>query len=219
VGEWNITQVTKEHKPFLAIQLHSIWPLFESRFQVNYSRQSIEGLIRDRGGITGTNQRFVKTKDAWKDYEKALNQYEMGTGKLNPDDTPIKPEKPRKAAVSKCAMIPASVMDLTIGTPSQPVDNSISDNFSEYESPAWEPIVVENPVNPEDIQPGTIATLMTDYPDLDLVAGDEVEVVGKQQSDNGKWFASVFNDPEKRFSVWIDELQVHKPEEFEEIEV
>ena len=212
IGEWNMTQVVKGSKPYLALQLQSIWPIFDSRYQVNYSRQSIESSIRDRGGLTGDNQRYVKSKDVWKEYERAVNQFEMGTGRLGPDDDLVKPEKPRKSAVSKSVLIPSAVIDKTIGTIEKPIDGAIDCNYSGYSSSAWEPIVVpvdEPTINPEEIQPGTIATMKIDRTEQGFTMGDTVTISATQQdSSTGRWFAVIAKDADGKnpISVWFDEL-------------
>ena len=209
-----MTQVTKKHESYLAVQLQSIWPLFASKHQVNYSRQSIEALIIEKGGATGETQRFVKSKDLWKEYERALNQFEMGTGKLGPDDDLVKPEKPRKSAVSKSVLIPSSIIDKAIGTIEKPIDGAIDCNYSGYSSPAWEPIVtpVDEPtINPSEIEPGTIAIMKIDRTEQGITEGDEVTISAIQQdSITGRWFAVIVKnaDNENPISVWIDELEL-----------
>lgn len=212
IGEWNMTQVTnKDSKSYLAVQLQSIWPIFAKRYEVNYSRQSIEALIIEHGGATGSNQRFVKSKDLWKEYERAVNQFEMGTGKLGPDDDLVKPEKPRKSAVSKSVLIPSAIIDKAIGTVEKPVDGAIDCNYSGYSSPAWEPIVVpvdEPTIDPKSIHPGDIASLKIDRPEGNLKAGDEVVIEAVyEDAMAGRWFAAVQNGSENSpCSVWLDEL-------------
>jgi len=213
IGEWNMTQVTnKKHESYLAVQLQSIWPIFASRYDVNYSRQSIEALILEHGGAMGENQRFVKSKDVWKEYEKAVTQFEMGTGRLGPDDNLLKPEKPRKLTVAKSALIPSSVVDKTIGSVDKPIDGAIDSNYSGYSSPAWEPIVVpvdEPTVKPEEIQPGTIAIMKIDRTEQGLTVGDTVTISAMQQdTTTGRWFAVIVKNADDKtpISVWIDEL-------------
>jgi hypothetical protein len=211
VGEWNMTQVTKDHKPYLALQLQSIWPLFESRYQVNYSRQSIESLIRDRDGLVGTNQRFVKSKDCWKDYERALNQAEMSTSDAN-----FEPKRPKKTSVAKCALIPADVVAAVIGTADQPTNEAIESNYSNYSSPSWEPIEVKpevhEPVKPEGVTPGTIAVMASDRPESGLMAGCQVVVKSINLDEiSNSWFAvveSVESSDESPTSVWFSEIRI-----------
>ena len=213
IGEWNMTQVTtKKRESYLAVQLQSVWPIFASRYQVNYSRQSIEALILEHGGATGENQRYVASKDVWREYERAVNQFEMGTGKLGPDDDLVKPEKPIKSAVSKSVLIPSAVIDKTIGTIEKPVDGAIDCNYSGYSSTAWEPIVVpveEPTIIPEEIQPGTIATMKIDRTDQGFATGDTVTISATQQdTGTGRWFAVIIKNADDKtpISVWFDEL-------------
>lgn len=210
IGEWNMTQITKAYKPYLAIQLHSVWPIFEKEYQVNYSRQSIEALILERGGSTNVPQRFVKSKDVWVDYQKALNQFAMGTGKLGPDDVQIEPTKPKKLGQSRCVLIPSPIVDAAIGG-----ENATDTNYSDNNSPSWEPPVVEveqAPIAHNEIKAGEIATIAVDHPEADLESGDDVIVESVQQDEkSGVWFAVVRSDNEKDpISVWLSELTIHR---------
>lgn len=212
VGEWNMTQVVKAHKPYLAVQLHAIWPEFEKRFQVNYSRQSIEALIVEREGITGSTQRFAQSKQAWLDYLRALAQYEMGLGKLDLNDVPIKPSKPKKTAQSKCVLIPATFVDAAGGG-----EGATNTNYSDNIAPAWEPPTPEpeeSIVTHNDIKPGDVVTIVNDHPEADITAGDDVIIVSVvEDAVSGWWFATVQTDNEKPpISVWLTELQINKPD-------
>jgi hypothetical protein len=202
IGEWNMSQVTKGFKPFLAIQMQSIWPLFEQRYQVNYSRQSIEALIIERDGMTGGTQRFVASKTEWQDYQRALNQFEMGTGATTA------PTKPRKKAQAKCVLIPVASVDAAIGG-----TDATDTNYSDNPTPAWEPPVVtveEVAIDPQSIKPGDVASLNTDHPEVGLNSGDDciIESV-HEDAVSGRWFAVIRNGNEGQpTSVWTDELDL-----------
>ncbi len=102
VGEWNLTQ---DKAGDLAIHLPSIWGGFQSRFNPNYSQQSLEQLIEGRGGSKSKVRRFVGTKQECADFKKALNLWEMGTGGN------VAPLEPKKTENRKSVIVPRVIAE------------------------------------------------------------------------------------------------------------
>jgi hypothetical protein len=123
VGEWNVTQVKSQHKRYLAIYLPEVWTIFEQRYSPNYSRQSIEQSIVERGGKASNDAKtakFVEKKVEWVDYERAKAAYDRGSG-----DEPV---QPKKAKSRKAVLIPESVVQATYLSE----DDIIESSFSSY---------------------------------------------------------------------------------------
>ena len=97
VGEWNTIQ---DKAGDLAIHLPGIWGQYQSRFNPNYSQQSLEQLIEGRGGAKGLNRRFVETKQECIDFKRALNAWEMEGSELRC------PVAPKKTKTRKALIIP-----------------------------------------------------------------------------------------------------------------
>ncbi len=90
-GEWNFTETNHEGKRWLAIALPDVWQTFSQQFSVNYSRQTIEHLITERGGKRDQRAKFVESKQVWQDYQRALTQFEMADA--SPSNQPHRPVK------------------------------------------------------------------------------------------------------------------------------
>jgi hypothetical protein len=70
VGEWNVTITeNREGEKFLALWNTSVWPEFNKRFSVNYSRQTIEKLALERGAIRQP-AKFVDSRLTWTEYQR-----------------------------------------------------------------------------------------------------------------------------------------------------
>ena len=167
IGEWNMSQITKNYESYLAVQLHSIWPEFAKRFEVNYSRQSIEALIIEHDGIPQQNIKFVPSKSSWQEYQKAANAFAMGTGGNT------EPKKPKKTAQSRCVLIPSKIVDKAIGG-----DGATETNYSDNPTSAPEPSPETTPATPQSEPPEPIAV-----PQPECTA----EVKAPNQPDIGVW--------------------------------
>jgi len=100
VGEWNLVQ---DKAGDLAIHLPGIWGGFQSRFNPNYSQQSLEQLIEGRGGAKGAVRRFVGTKQECVDYRKAVNVWEMQASEARG------PAAPKKTENRKSIIVPRTI--------------------------------------------------------------------------------------------------------------
>lgn len=208
VGEWDVSQVTKRgHKSYLAVNMVSVWPIFEREYpHVNYSRQSIEALILERGGANKSAQKFIQDKAIWLDYQRALNQYRMAGAQGNGDKS-LEPIKPSKTACRMCSLIPTAIVDEAIGG-----KDTITTNYSDNSTPSWEPTpaTAEDPApTPDEVKVGDYATVRVNLPEVELKAGDRVVVVEVQQDqESGVWFAIARSDNQgKTFSLWLEDLQ------------
>lgn len=208
VGEWDVSQVKKRgHKSYLAINMVSVWPIFEREYpHVNYSRQSIEALISERGGINNSSQKFIKDKAVWMDYQRALNQYRMAGGQGSGDKS-LEPIKPSKTSTARCSLIPTAIVDEAIGG-----EDATTTNYSDNASPSWEstpPTAEETTPTPDEVKVGDYATVRVNLPEVELKAGDRVAIIEVQQDqESGGWFAIARSDNQgKRFSLWLNDLQ------------
>lgn len=163
VGEWNVTNVRSGHKPYLAVDLASVWAEFERRFNPNYSRQSLTGLIQNKGGKTNQAQKFVATKLEWNEYLKAKAAYDrLSPHEQNATSEPI---RPRKSALRKCLLIPESLLSVDSDA-SEVLNNNYSDYATEIE--LSEP--PESPATERDDQPKSTPAQPTEPP---KVANDD----------------------------------------------
>jgi hypothetical protein len=86
IGEWNVTITeNREGEKFLALWNTSVWPEFNKRFSVNYSKQTVERLAQDRGAIRQP-VKFVDSKLTWIEYlrDKADAQRDCHIAALKP---------------------------------------------------------------------------------------------------------------------------------------
>lgn len=213
VGEWNLTQVSKGSKPYLAVYLSAIWGEFEKRFSPNYSRQGLQRLAEGKGGQQAT-QKFVSTKMEWLDYQRAIAEYERRDFSNWEGELPPAPMRPKKLAARKCLLIPDRVVAEILGGS---VD-VLSTNFSDYKTelpPDVEPEVTQKLPDPaklpvklpkevtcvtqteNEIQPKvTEVTQVTTELQPTLKKGGRVEVIETGQTGTitdieDNWFATI----------------------------
>jgi hypothetical protein len=144
VGEWNMTQVVKrDGSKYLAVKLDAVFPVFERKFSTNYTRQSIQHLIKGIYPDAYTNASFAASKLEWQDYERAQASFKRGDF----NQTPIAPAKNNS---TKCWLIPQSVIDRVWGHDAENGLDPLTNSFSAYPAPAIEPTP---PSSPETAEP------------------------------------------------------------------
>jgi hypothetical protein len=133
VGEWNMTQVIRrDGSKYLAVNLAAVFPTFDSKFHPNYTRQSIQNLIKGIYPDAYTNASFAASKAEWQDYERAQASFKRGEF----SQMPIVPSKTNS---TKCWLIPQSIIDQVWGHDSGAELDPLTNSFSAYPSDAIEP--------------------------------------------------------------------------------
>jgi hypothetical protein len=206
VGEWNVTE---DKSKDLAIHLAGIWGGFQSQFNPNYSQQSLEQLIEGRGGSRGCVKKFVKTKQEWVDYERAINQCEMGLGRLDQDDQLIRPIKPSKSRDIKVVVVPRMVA-IDAGF----LQGDAKPNSSDPKPEATpEPIEVPQPEPTQESKPEPIVfyqmeTTTASTPNLDLGTwGDEPALWGESDLEDARQTIKANPDARESFRKQIPRSQ------------
>lgn len=100
IGDWNVVVSVKGGKNFLAVYMPGVWSEFSRRFTVNYSRQLIEKLVQENGGINQQNIKFVESKLTWLSYLREQANFEISSEDRH------KPRPPQRKSQRKALLIP-----------------------------------------------------------------------------------------------------------------
>jgi len=133
VGDWNLNECqSRDGAMYLAIHMAGIWKIFEDRFKPNYSKNLVENLAEEKGGLKNDKRYFVASRDTAKAFQKALADWEMG---IAGSHAPVTPKRDRAA---KSLLIPRSIAEKAGFFPTEPSPEPIA-------VPEPEPIAVPTP--------------------------------------------------------------------------
>ncbi len=193
-GEWNFTETQHEGKRWLAIALTDIWQTFSHQFSVNYSRQTIEHLITERGGKRDQRAKFVESKQVWQDYQRALTQFELSDA--NAWSQPNRPVK----KLSRCVVfLPVAWWEAIGAEAPQPEVNPQPASNAETESPLADRLKIGDTVVLNRSRP--------DYEATGLTVGQRLTIIAlRQHAESQKFYAICDNEHGSQQAIWLDEL-------------
>jgi hypothetical protein len=126
VGKWNATMVTRDGRSYLAIKQVDVWDILQKQQASNipnYGLSALKSQITDQGGFADSTQRqkFVPTQQAWTDYLRAENQFNIINGEKSTASRPIPPKRSLSCA---CWLIPANAVKEALGRAWDDADSS-----------------------------------------------------------------------------------------------
>ncbi|WP_143473117.1 hypothetical protein [Limnothrix sp. PR1529] len=158
VGRWNATpHTTKDGQKWLAVNMSSVWPEIEDRFNPVYSRETITQAIEQAGGSRRGTARFHESRDASLHYRRKTQD---GDASVKVGTVP-----------GRCVLLPLELAkslasDVELSAPNQ------STETEESEPVATEPVQSESvqsePVTPE---PQSIFPIPLNSPVVAVIQG------------------------------------------------